>query len=220
MQHTGSLQRQPHWNMDAGRGQYSTMSFRNQNSGNGVGNSKKRTGEYQLSSEAKHPNSTIDPRNGMWRRPKHQSHNAYSTLPRKIHSIQSNHPAVGERTTDNASGRRPISSGIHTLQNPRDGLHLPITSIRSQCPPLPPMRGDSSGRRNSERRLSDITYAQLGLNQQMPDNAQNLNNSIIERNQSPNIQASIAPLSDGVPAELRVTSPTTVYATIGINLGI
>ena len=71
---------------------------------------------------------------------------------------------------------------------------------------------------NSERRFSDITYAELSLNQQNQmrgNNGQPENNSSMATSQSSNVQTSIAPLSEGVPAELRVTSPTTVYATIG-----
>ena len=200
------------------------MSFRNHNNGACVSNTKKRIGgEHQLSSDGKPSHSSSDNCNGMWRRSKASSHNAYTTLPRKIHSTQpSNHSPLNNKIPDNNStstGRRTISSAVHTMKNPRDGLHLPVSSIRNQCPPLPPTRGDSSVRRSSERRLSDITYAELCLAQQMQNNAENNNNLGRLPNPTSTVQSYIAPLSEGVPAELRVTSPTTVYATIGMANG-
>ena len=197
------------------------MSFRNHNNGTCVSNTKKRIGgEHQLSSDVKSSHSSSEHCNGMWRRTKHSSHNAYTTLPRKIHSTQpSNHSTLHNKIPDDNSattGRRTISSAVHTMKNPRDGLHLPVSSIRNQCPPLPPTRGDSSVRRSSERRLSDITYAELSMTQQIQNNAENNNNLGRLPNPTTTVHTYIAPLSEGVPAELRVTSPTTVYATIGM----
>jgi hypothetical protein len=50
----------------------------------------------------------------------------------------------------------------------------------------------------------------------MQNNAENNNNLGRLPNPTSTVQSYIAPLSEGVPAELRVTSPTTVYATIGM----
>ena len=68
-----------------------------------------------------------------------------------------------------------------------------------------------------------MSYAELSLNQQNQIRGNTANqekNAKMETSQCSNNQTSIAPLSEGVPAELRVTSPTTVYATIGKNLKI
>ena len=190
------------------------MSFRNQAIRNHDNTSTAYSGAQQSGSEFRKSNTTHDNRNGMWRRPKHTSHNAYSTLPRKIQSIQLNqHSAVNGSIPENDVNRsNTISSGVHTMTAPREGLRLPIPSARNQCPPLPPIRGDSSVNKNSERRLSDITYAELSLNQQRLNFEHNTN---ITAAMSSHGQTSIAPISEGVAAELRVTSPTTVYATIG-----
>ena len=198
------------------------MSFRNHNRGHSGSNTKNRSGgEHQLTTDAKSSRSSSDNCNGMWRRSKNSSHNAYTTLPRKIHSTQpSNHSTINNNISNdnNANtGRRTISSAVHTMKNPRDGLHLPVSSIRNQCPPLPPMRGDSSVRKRPERRLSDITYAELSLSQQMQNNAENNSNASMLPITCSSVPSYITPLSEGVPAELRVTSPTTVYATIGMS---
>ena len=221
-QNTSSLHRQLYTNVDVGP--YGTMTFRNNKGGTNINNFKKRNGEHQVSSDISRSNPNgCDSRNGMWRRSKASSHNAYTTLPRKIHSSGKPNELNGHNNcipeNNPTAGRRELPSGAHTMQRTRDGLHLPVSSMRNQYPPLPPMRGDSSMSRNPERRLSDITYAELSLNQQNQirnNNAsQGNNNSIMESSQSSNIPTSIAPLSEGVSAELRVTSPTTVYATIG-----
>ena len=199
------------------------MTFRNNKSGTNINNFKKRNGEHQVSSDISRSNPKgCDSRNGMWRRSTTSSHNAYTTLPRKIHSsgkpieLNGHNNSIPENNP--TAGRREMPSGAHTMQHTRDGLHLPVSSMRNHYPPLPPMRGDSSMGRNPERRLSDITYAELSLSQQNQlrnNNASQGNNAIMETSQSSNAQNPIAPLSEGVPAELRVTSPTTVYATIG-----
>ena len=185
------------------------MSFRNQ-----VNRNHDTTSGTHSGSDFRKSNATHDNRNGMWRRPKHSSHNAYSTLPRKIQSTQLNQhtPVNGPIPENDVNRSHTISSGVHTMTTPRDGLRLPIPSIRNQCPPLPPIRGDSSVNRNSERRLSDITYAELSLNQQRLNFEHNTNNTAAVSSHG---QTLIAPISEGVAAELRVTSPTTVYATIG-----
>ena len=190
------------------------MSFRNQVSRNHDNASGTLSGAQQLGSEFRKSNAPHDNRNGMWRRPKHSSHNAYSTLPRKIQSTQLNQhtPVNGPIPETDVNRSHTISSGVHTMTTPREGLRLPIPSTRNQCPPLPPIRGDSSVNKNSERRLSDITYAELSLNQQRLNFEHNTNNTAAVSSHG---QTLIAPISEGVSAELRVTSPTTVYATIG-----
>ena len=190
------------------------MSFRNQAIRNHDNTSMAYSGAQQSGAELRKSNATHDNRNGMWRRPKHTSHNAYSTLPRKMQSTQLNqHSAVnGSIPETDVNRSHTISSGVHTMTTPREGLRLPIPSTRNQCPPLPPIRGDSSVNKSSERRLSDITYAELSLNQQRLNFEHNTNNAAAI---SSHAQTSVAPISEGVSAELRVTSPTTVYATIG-----
>ena len=216
-----SLQRHPYSNVEVAP--YGTMTFRNNKNGTSLNNSKKRNGEQHGASN----HNGCDNRNGMWRRSKASSHNAYTTLPRKIHSsippnqLNVHNTSIPENSA--ISGRRELPSGANTMKSNRDGLHLPVSSIRNQCPPLPPMRGDSSMKRNSERRFSDITYAELSLNQQNQmrgNNGHPENDFSMATSQSSNVQTSIAPLSEGVPAELRVTSPTTVYATIGKPISV
>ena len=118
------------------------MSFRNHSSGTCMTNTKKHTGEHQIGADVKSSNSSVDNRNGMWRRSKHSSHNPYSTLPRKIHSTQSSlHSAMNNKIPENnnaTNGRSTMSSGGHSMKHHREGLHLPVTSIRNQYPPLPP----------------------------------------------------------------------------------
>ena len=222
-----SLQRQPFTNVEVAP--FGTMTFRNNKNGPSINNSKKRNGEPHGTSDASRLNhNACDNRNGMWRRSKTSSHNAYTTLPRKIHSSTQQPNQLNLHNTcipENSAitERRDLPSGATTTQHARDGLHLPVSSLRNQCPPLPPMRGDSSMKRNSERRFSDLTYAELSLNQQNQIRGNTANqekNTKMETSQCSNLQTSIAPLSEGVPAELRVTSPTTVYATIGKNLKI
>ena len=75
-----SLQRHPYSNVEVAP--YGTMTFRNNKNGTSLNNSKKRNGEQHGASN----HNGCDNRNGMWRRSKASSHNAYTTLPRKIHS--------------------------------------------------------------------------------------------------------------------------------------
>ena len=197
---------------------YATMSFRNQGAGSRVINAKTRTSEHQLKSQEKPSKTSIEKHNAMWRRTQHSSQNAYTTLPRKIHSTQSNHVAIGQSDIPDNS-RRMVLSDLQATTNPRDRLYLPVSSTRNQNPPLPPLRGDSAGKKNSERRFSDITYADLSLNSQTQKDVDDVRNSNFHQTkQHVDAQATIAPLSEGVPAELRVTSPTTLYATIGVYI--
>ena len=204
------------------------MSFR-PGAGNNTTDPRKRSSEHQLKSlciddgQLNTTSQGVQNKNGMWRRPKQSSKNSYSTLPRKIHSTQPNHIAMGQSAVSNGNGGYMPTSRLQPAKNPRDGLHLPVSSHRNQQPPIPPLRGDSVGKKNTDRRLSDITYAELSLKQSVHPNAHTISSQAFQQNnQPPNLQrgiplSTIAPISEGVPAELRVTSPTTVYATIGMN---
>lgn len=190
---------------------------------------RRRTSEHQLKSvclEDGQLNTTsqcIENSNAMWRRPKQSSKGSYSTLPRKIHSTQPKNIIIGQSTVPSGNGGHMSLSHLQPPKNPRDGLYLPVSSLRSHQAPTPPLRGDSVGKKNADRRFSDITYAELSLKQHVQQNAHNNSNQAFQPNTQPlyvqrgDPSTTIASLSEGVPAELRVTSPTTLYATIGRN---